>query len=69
MTPEGQFVPSGRGQGNKTLRDLRSEKYCISPAIQIHASLQKPLMPELGVVIDFVVVLDRIDVDEIEAFA
>jgi len=31
-------------------------------------SLQKPLVPELGVVIDLVVVLDGIDVDEIETF-
>ena len=32
-------------------------------------SLQEPLMPELGVVIDPVVVFDGIDVDEIKAFA
>jgi len=31
--------------------------------------LQEPLMPELGVVIDLVVVFDGIDVDEIKAFA
>ena len=31
--------------------------------------LQKPLMPELTVIVDLVVILDGIDVDKIKAFA